>query len=123
VTLYQAADNDTDTWGETPGDVPMKPIITCPNPQSSKQVLASQRAHTYIFSGMHQHSPPLPSSDPRQDEPSRNNKSQVKYGPGGSVQPPNGDWNKVRSLRNLSLMLSVFPIYLRLRRTPDLPAV
>jgi hypothetical protein len=38
VTLYQVADNDTDTWGETPGDVPMKPIITCPNPQSSKQV-------------------------------------------------------------------------------------
>jgi hypothetical protein len=38
MTLYQAADNDTDTWGESAGDVPMKPIVSCPNPQSSKQV-------------------------------------------------------------------------------------
>jgi hypothetical protein len=61
MTLYQVADKDTDTWGENPGDVPMKPVISCPNPQSSRQALDSI----------------------------------VKYGP-SNMQPPNGDWDKVR---------------------------
>jgi hypothetical protein len=60
--LHQAADNDTDTWGETPGNVPMKPIVSCPNPQSSSA------------------------------------NSSFKYGQGSapSMQPPNGDWDKVQ---------------------------
>jgi hypothetical protein len=95
VTFYQAADNDTDTWGETSGDVPMKPVISCPNPQSSKQVPSHKR--TLLFSVPHFIQ--LPFLLMKQDDSNRSNyNSSVKYGPGGSMQPPNGDWNKARSL-------------------------
>jgi hypothetical protein len=52
MTLYQAADKDTDTWGENTGDVPMKPIISCPNPQSSRQALDSSVKYGHGTSNM-----------------------------------------------------------------------
>ena len=60
LTHWQVADQDTDTWGATSGDVPMKPIVSCPNPQSSRQVIAPMDT-LLSCAPPPPHSPPSPS--------------------------------------------------------------
>ena len=56
----------------------------------------------------------VPSPMNQEDSNRSTYNSSVKYGPGGSMQPPNGDWNKVLlRVASLTLLISMTFWYLR----------
>jgi hypothetical protein len=91
----------------------MKPIISCPNPQAPRQVIPPP-ANTFLLpSSLSSPPPPLPLNSGRIESCRQQLFRQVRahqhpavffcnnlimYGPGSSIQPPNGDWEKVLAL-------------------------